>query len=142
MNEMGKTAIWFAAIAAALATVTACAPDGPEHVKNVSSGTGAIGKADADARLPSWLPDDATAVTEVIRTTGSERILRYTPGDSGLPATCVKGPASAIRATLSADWWPAGQEHRTDRVCDADWHVIADEGLIYAYRPETLDQRR
>ncbi|MEV6896345.1 hypothetical protein [Amycolatopsis sp. NPDC051372] len=142
MNEIGKTATWFAAIAAALATVTACAPDGPEHVKNVSYDTGAIGKADTDARLPSWIPDDATAVTEVIRTTGSERILRYTPGASGLPATCVKGPASATRATLSADWWPAGQEHRTDRVCDTDWHVIADQGLIYAYKPETLDQRR
>src|ERR1700754_2375794 len=132
MNEIRKTVVVFAAIAAALATVTACSPDGPEHGKKVSD--------DPDPRLPSWVPDDATAVTETIRTTGSERILRYTPGGSGLPASCVKGAASATPATLSADWWPAGQERRTDRVCDTDWHIVSDQGLIYAYKPETVRQ--
>ncbi|MFI5607090.1 hypothetical protein [Amycolatopsis sp. NPDC051903] len=141
MNEIGKTVIWFAAAAAALATITACRPDGPDHVKNVSYDTGAAGKADADARLPSWVPDDATAVTEAIRTTGSERILRYTPGTSALPATCVPGTAATEPATLSADWWPAGQEKRTDRVCAGDWHVVEDQGAMYAYKPETLSQR-
>ncbi|QRP46582.1 hypothetical protein [Amycolatopsis sp. FDAARGOS 1241] len=141
MNEIGKTAIWFAAAAAALATVAACGPDGPDHAKNVSYVTGAQGKADADARLPGWVPDDATAVTEAIRTTGSERILRYTPGASGLPATCAPGPAPAKPATLSAGWWPARQEKRTDRVCDGDWHVVEDHGDMYAYKPETVSHR-
>ncbi|WP_326566770.1 hypothetical protein VSH64_33620 [Amycolatopsis rhabdoformis] len=141
MNEIGKTTLWFAGIAAALATVSACAPDGPEHIKNALYDTGAQGKSDADARLPAWIPDDATAITEAIRTTGSERILRYTPGRSELPANCAKGSASATPATLSADWWPAGQERRTDVVCDSAWYVVADQGAIYAYRPETIRQR-
>lgn len=67
------------------------------HVKAVSYDTGKQGKANSDARLPSWVPDDAKAVTELIRTTGSERILRYQPGSSGLPALCKPGKAEAKR---------------------------------------------
>ncbi|MGW4485941.1 hypothetical protein ACWEOE_19120 [Amycolatopsis sp. NPDC004368] len=141
MNEIGKTALWFAALAATLTAVTACTPDAPAHLKNVSYATGSLGKSDPGARLPSWIPDDATAITEAIRTTGSERLLRYTPGQAQLPPNCVKGAASAVPATLSADWWPAGQERRTDLVCDTTWHVVTDEGAIYAYQPETIRQK-
>lgn len=141
MNDKVRAAAWVAGAVVVLAGVAACGPGAADHVKAVSYGTGAEGKADADVRLPSWVPGDATGVTEVIRTTGAERLLRYTPGRAGLPPACGPGPASTTPATLSADWWPRGQERRTDRVCDRTWHVVVDEGAIYAYRPETLPRR-
>ncbi|KZB81562.1 hypothetical protein [Amycolatopsis regifaucium] len=105
------------------------------HVKAVGYPTGAEGKRDKDARLPEWVPDKAASVTEVIRTTGSERLLRFTGGE--LPDLCVPGPAAPRTATLIAPWWPQGQESRTDKVC-GEWHVLVQDGAVYAFKPETL----
>lgn len=110
------------------------------HVKTVGYASGEEGKANQDARLPDWVPDQASSVTEVIRTTGSERILRFTSADAELPADCVPGTASKTAATLTADWWPQGQESKTDQVCDSDWHVYVERDTVYAFRPETIDQ--
>ncbi|WP_033292903.1 hypothetical protein [Amycolatopsis jejuensis] len=107
------------------------------HVKAVAYDTGRKGKADTDARLPPWVPDDAQAVKELIRTTGSERILRYQPGATGLPETCKSGVAEAKPPTLSAEWWPSGEHRRTDKVCDG-WHVAVESDAVYAYRAESL----
>ncbi len=109
------------------------------HVKTVAYATGAEGKRDQDVRLPDWVSDRATSVTEVIRTTGSERILRFTGGD--LPANCVPGAASTQPATLAAEWWPQGQESRTDKVC-GEWHVLVKDGAVYGFKPETLVNTR
>ncbi|WP_037304696.1 hypothetical protein [Amycolatopsis orientalis] len=105
------------------------------HVKTVGYTTGAEGKRDKDARLPEWVPDEAASITEVIRTTGSERLLRFTGGN--LPAICAPGPAATQAATLVAHWWPKGQESRTDKVC-GEWHVLVQGGDVYAFKPETL----
>ncbi|HET6288218.1 MAG TPA: hypothetical protein VFG15_15900 [Amycolatopsis sp.] len=109
------------------------------HVKTVAYATGAEGKRDTDARLPEWVPDGAAAVTEVIRTTGSERLLRFTGG--ALPAVCVPGPAATQAATLAAHWWPQGQEGRTDTVC-GEWHVLVQGIDVFAFKPETLGSTR
>ncbi|MEV6909569.1 hypothetical protein [Amycolatopsis sp. NPDC051071] len=109
------------------------------HVRTAGYATGAEGKRDQDVRLPDWVPDKAESVTEVVRTTGSERILRFTGGN--LPATCVPGAAAAQSATLVADWWPRGLESRTDKVC-GEWHVLVQDGDGYAFRPETLVNTR
>lgn len=107
------------------------------HVKNVGYPTGTEGKNDQDAKLPSWVPDQASAVTEAIRTTGMERILRFT--STALPATCVPSPASKTAATLTAGWWPDGTETRTNQVCDG-WHVRKDGDTVFAFKPETVAQ--
>ncbi|GAA4855572.1 hypothetical protein [Saccharopolyspora rosea] len=110
------------------------------HIKTVRYATGAEGKNNADARLPGWVPDQATSVTEAVRTTGTERILRFTAPGAQLPPGCAPGPAATAAATLTAGWWPHGQESRTDRVCDQDWHVLVEGDAVYAFRPETIEQ--
>jgi hypothetical protein len=110
------------------------------HVEPVNYATGAIGKSNQDARLPSWVPDQASSVSEVIRTTGSERILRFTLSDPKTLTSCRPASASRTKATLTASWWPSGQESKTDQVCDTDWYVLVKAATVYAYRPETLPQ--
>ncbi|WP_414941452.1 hypothetical protein [Amycolatopsis sp. cmx-11-51] len=142
-----NTKITAAALAAATATfaLTGCGlkegltEKANGHVKTVGYPTGAEGKRHEDARLPEWVPDKAASVTEVIRTTGSERILRFTGG--ALPAECVPGPAATRSATLVAQWWPKGQESRTDKVC-GEWHVLVQGGDVFAFKPETLVSTR
>jgi hypothetical protein len=130
---------------AAVATLTGCGlkegidENANGHVKTVGYASGAEGKNDQEARLPGWVPDQAKSVTEVIRTTGSERILRFTTAT--LPATCVLGAPTKAAATLTADWWPRGAETKTDRVCE-DWHVFAADGAVFAFKPETVEQKR
>jgi len=70
------------------------------HVETVDYATGAIGKSNQNARLPSWVPDQASSLT--------------------------------------ASWWPSGQESKTDQLCGTDWYVLVQATTVYAYRPETL----
>ena len=110
------------------------------HVKTVDYASGADGKGNQDARLPGWVPDRARSVTEVIRTTGSERILRFASAGAGLRTACVPGVAARTAATLAADWWPHGQERKADRICEKDWHVYVEGDVVYAFVAETIDQ--
>jgi hypothetical protein len=110
------------------------------HVKTVDYATGTAGKTDEHAQLPSWVPDQARSVSEAIRTTGSERILRFTVDHPKALAACRPAGASSKAATLTASWWPSRQESRTDRVCDTHWYVLMQGTTVYAYQPETLPQ--
>ena len=150
MSLIGKRTVRAGAAVAGVAVASALAGCGLSqavsekvsgHVKTVEYRTGTEGKADADARLPGWVPDQAQSVSEVIRTTGSERILRYTSAGTNLPGACLPGAAPKTAPTLTADWWPHGQETKTDKICDAVWNVSTDGTTVYAYKPETIDQR-
>jgi hypothetical protein len=110
------------------------------HVETVDYATGAIGKSNQNARLPSWVPDQASSVSEAIRTTGSERILRFTLSGPETLTACRPASASGTKATLTASWWPSGEESKTDQVCGTDWHVLVQATTVYAYHPETLPQ--
>lgn len=132
-------AVGVVAVAGAAVFVLTGIGRGDDHALVVDYATGLEGKNDPDAKLPSWVPDQATSVKEVIRTTGSERIMRFT-SSVDLPDTCVPGEAVTKAATLTADWWPHGQEAKTDQVCDETWHVIVKGDTVYAYKPETTDQ--
>ncbi|MEZ2371004.1 hypothetical protein [Arthrobacter sp. RCC_34] len=110
-------------------------------------------EATKDGVAPAWIPAGATDVREVIRTTGAERILKYSGDVSGLPAQCKALPSGArpgpqveagdsrkaddfiSEATLSADWWPAGQERTASHYC-GQWWVSAANGTVYAFAPE------
>lgn len=102
--------------------------------------------------LPSWIPDQATDIHEVLRTTGSERIIVMK--NAPLPDSCKAipkgqkpGPAddaeSNIKAadyatgsaTLTADWWPDGTEQKAGSLC-GKWWVTVEGGSTYAYSPE------
>ena len=108
------------------------------HVETVDYATGAIGKSNQNARLPSWVPDQPSSVSEAIRTTGSERILRFTLSDPKTLTACRPASASRTKATLTASWWPSGQESKTDQLCGTDWYVVVQATTVYAYRPEIL----
>ncbi|MGO4453453.1 hypothetical protein [Arthrobacter sp. RAF14] len=110
-------------------------------------------EATKDGVAPAWIPAGATDVREVIRTTGAERILKYSGEVSGLPAQCKALPSGAapspqadaentqkaddfiLEATLTAGWWPAGQERKTSHYC-GKWWVSGENGTVYAFAPE------
>lgn len=110
------------------------------HVETVDYATGAVGKSNQNSRLPSWVPDQASSVSEAIRTTGSERILRFTLSDPKTLTACRPAGASHTKATLTASWWPSGQESRTNQLCGTDWYILVQATTVYAFRPETLPQ--
>jgi hypothetical protein len=150
MNLIGNRTVRVGAAVAGVAVASALAGCGLSeavteksngHVKTADYPNGLEGKRNQDLQLPGWVPDRAQSVSEVIRTTGSERILRYSSAGTELPGTCVPSAAPKTAPTLSADWWPQGQETKTTKVCDAVWHVSADGTTVYAYKPETVDQR-
>lgn len=122
--------------------------------------TGAEGKE--SELLAAWVPDDASDVSVMQRTTGSERLLTFTY-DGDMPADCLAiettgspttqelrdAYATDLRTaesdvedwtttpTLEADWWPEGQEDSTTHLC-ARWWVSASDDTFYAF---AADQR-
>jgi hypothetical protein len=144
-NKTARSAAFALGIPAAIALTGCGVSEGVKektngHVKAVDYATGTAGKNDQKAQLPKWVPDQARSVSEAIRTTGSERILRFTLDDSKLLTACHPGAASRTPATLTASWWPDRQESKTNRVCDTDWYVLMQGTTVYAYQPETLPQ--
>ncbi len=154
-----------ATVLAALA-LTGCSALGIESTYDKSSShdfaTGAEGKE--KKVVPSWVPDEATNLKEVVRTTGNERILRMEFGGA-LPESCAsiaetgkpseaelsagldaEDPAAAQELAervesqyqtplLAADWWPTGQEGKTTHLC-GKWWVSQEGGHLSAYTPE------
>lgn len=114
--------------------------------------------------LPTWVPDTASEVKEVVRSTGNERIIKMTYAGP-LPKLCeaikVQGKPSTSELTnglrtqgaitdtelteaiaqqhqtplLSADWWPTGQESKTTHIC-GKWWVSQQDEVVSAYTPE------
>ena len=114
--------------------------------------------------VPAWVPDQATELKEVQRTTGNERILRMKYAGA-LPETCLalgtagkptaEELASGLKTEqgvkpgdiddvvakqyqtplLSADWWPTGQENQSTHLC-GKWWVSQKSGVLYAFSPE------
>lgn len=161
-----KTPILASASVLAALVLAGCSSLGIESTYDKSAShefsTGAEGKE--QKVLPAWVPDEATNIKEVVRTTGNERILRMDhPG--ALPRSCVaiaetgmptvaelaeglelEGPAPMQEIAgrvdsqyqtplLAADWWPTGQENLTTHLC-GKWWVARDAGGITAYAPE------
>lgn len=160
INNATRTLALAVTAAATAVALAACSdPSTPNHIEVKTADTGITAKADHIA--PTWLPDDARDVTVKRRTTGNERILvaSYTgrldaPGcfaiaEPGQPNAQELNRAYAAddltknatvadfttRPSLSASWWPGGQEKKTRLMCDR-WWVTVDGGKIYAFSPE------
>lgn len=147
-------------------TMTGCAALGFESKYDKTSShefaTGVDGKS--NSVVPVWVPDQATELKEIQRTTGNERILRMKhagalpdsclalartgkPTDeeiaAGLghepdlkPADIPDAVANQYRTPLlSADWWPTGTEDQSTHLC-GKWWVSLDTGVLYAFAPE------
>lgn len=149
---MKRTAAVVALAASTALLLSACNPgvNGNENDKQETK-TFATAK-DGAGVLPSWIPEQATEIKEVLRTTGSERII--TMKNVKLPASCKAIPAgqkpapaddteSDIKAsayttsgaTLKADWWPSGTEQKASSLC-GKWWVTVDGATTFAYSPE------
>ncbi|AEF38979.1 hypothetical protein [Hoyosella subflava] len=99
--------------------------------------TGAEGKA--DKVLPQWVPDDASDIDEVVRTTGNERILRLKASAEELPEWCEPSEPPVSSASLEASWWPADRESESTLTCN-EWFVSEDADYLYGFKEETIDQ--
>jgi len=134
-----------------------------DKTANHEFSTGSEGKE--KAVVPAWVPDQASELKEIQRTTGNERILSMKYAGT-LPGSCVAisttgKPTNAelaeglahengVKAAdisdmvakqyqtplLSAGWWPTGQENKTTHLC-GKWWVSKDAGVLYAYSPES-----
>lgn len=153
---MKKTLTIVALAAVSAISLSACVPGASSSQYDKSeTKTFSSGKAGkAEQALPSWVPDEATDVRLLFRTTGAERIVAM-KNAATLPGTCSavpagqkpvssedpdsRWPASELSngpASLSADWWPNGTEQKATSVCGR-WWVTVDGDTTYAYAPET-----
>ncbi|NED94795.1 hypothetical protein G1H11_05670 [Phytoactinopolyspora alkaliphila] len=118
-------------------------------VKTFEFTRGADGKA--DDVIPDWVPDDATHVRYVMRTTGDERLLVMRATADALPDSCEEVSADELRprpvrageepddyrtdATLTAQWWDEGREHKSTITC-GPWWISPVGDSLFAFRPE------
>ncbi|AJT42460.1 hypothetical protein [Psychromicrobium lacuslunae] len=149
---MKRTAAVIALAASSILLLSACnaGVNGNENDKQETK-TFATAK-DGAGVLPSWIPDGATDIKEVLRTTGSERIISMK--NVKLPASCQALPAgqkptpaddtdSNVKAadfvtdgaTLKAAWWPNGTEQKAKSRC-GKWWVTVDGDTTFAFSPE------
>ncbi|PWD49668.1 hypothetical protein C8046_02025 [Serinibacter arcticus] len=127
----------------------------PSNSKEHHVESGAEGKE--TGLLAGWIPDDASDVSVMQRTTGSERLLTFRHSGR-VPAECLpiesagspttaeleEAYATDLRTqewpvqdwttvpTLEADWWPAGQETRTTHLCGR-WWVSQEAETFYGF---------
>lgn len=149
---MKKTATMLTSALAAALLLSAC-NGGVNGNENDKQETKSFASAkDGAGVLPSWIPDQATDIQEVLRTTGSERIIvmknaRLPDSCKAIPEGQKPSPAddaeSNIKAadyatgpaTLKADWWPEGTEQEAGSLCGKWWVTVRGEST-YAYSPE------
>ncbi|MFB9714536.1 hypothetical protein [Arthrobacter methylotrophus] len=150
---MRRTAAAITLSVGAALLLSACNPgvNGNENDKQETK-TFATAK-DGSGVLPGWIPEQATDIKEMLRSTGFERIIVMK--NVTLPNSCKTIPAgqkpapvddadgkfkaadyNSGEATLKADWWPAGTEQKASSLC-GKWWVTVDGESTYAYSPET-----
>ncbi|MFF2271869.1 hypothetical protein ACFVTX_06330 [Agromyces sp. NPDC058136] len=127
---------------------------GAGHTVEVRYETGSEGLADERVQLPGWVPAGASEITEKVRTTGSERLLRLKADASMLAEQCEAWPVGTApqrpaeqntfgeeityldAPTMRASWWSDGIELASSLVCGETWWVAESDGWVYAFSPE------
>lgn len=91
--------------------------------------------ADADGRLPAWIPADATDVRIKTSLRGEGAILMFrsvTPADR---LGCVAAPADAPAPSVQDTWWPDPSPAAT-MGCGDGWLAAADGDAVHAWLPK------
>ncbi len=166
MNKHMQLKVFTAIIGSALLAATLSGCEGVQeisdavsennagHTKTVTYPTGASARAEDPALTPEWLPKDASDISQKLRTTGDERIMRFkadlekiTPNCSAIepgtkperaPATTANGTQLTYlnAPTMKASWWVSGAELKSTLVCDDSWWLTQDGDWVYAFSPE------
>lgn len=89
--------------------------------------------------LPDWVPPNATAIDEIVRTTGDERILRMKSSTQALdhPGCAEIDGSDARPPSLSASWRQSGVESASTVKC-GDWYVAQAGEYLFAHKPEAV----
>ncbi|ABY24873.1 lipoprotein, putative [Renibacterium salmoninarum ATCC 33209] len=151
---MKKTITFLALASVTAVSLSACTigANGNENDKRETKSFSTCADGKKQKVLPSWIPDSATDIKEVIRTTGSERIITMKNGTP--PSSCTTIPAgktalcgddaessqkaedfSADAPSLTADWWPVEIEKNATVLC-GKWLVTVEGNNTYAFSPE------
>ena len=91
--------------------------------------------ADADGRLPAWIPADATDVRIKTSLRGEGAILGFRSATPADQLGCATAPADAPAPSVQDTWWPDPSPAAT-MTCGDGWLAAADGDAVRAWLPK------
>lgn len=91
--------------------------------------------ADADGRLPAWIPADATDVRIKTSLRGEGAILRFRSATPADRMGCEAAPADAPVPSVQDTWWP-DPSPAAAMACGDGWLAAADGDTVHAWLPQ------
>jgi hypothetical protein len=90
--------------------------------------------ADAEGRIPSWIPADATDVRIKTSLRGEGAILAFRSATPADQLGCAAAPADAAAPGVQDTWWPDPSPAAT-MTCGDGWLAAADGDAVRAWLP-------
>ncbi|MFT2754125.1 hypothetical protein [Clavibacter sp. Sh2088] len=91
--------------------------------------------ADADGRIPSWIPADATDIRIKTSLRGEGAILGYRSATPADRLGCTAAPADPAAPAVQDTWWPDPSPAAT-MTCGDGWLAAADGDAVHAWLPK------
>ena len=90
--------------------------------------------ADADGRIPAWIPADATDIRIKASLRGGGAILGFRSATPADRLGCEAAPADAPPPAVQDTWWPDPSPVAA-LACGDGWLVAADGDAVHAWLP-------
>jgi hypothetical protein len=90
--------------------------------------------ADADGRIPAWIPEDATDIRIKTSLRGQGAILEYRSATPADRLGCAAAPADPAAPAVQDTWWPDPSPAAT-MTCGDGWLAAADGDAVHAWLP-------
>ncbi|QIS42848.1 hypothetical protein GW571_12265 [Clavibacter capsici] len=91
--------------------------------------------ADADGRIPAWIPADATDIRIKTSLRGEGAILGFRSATPADRLGCDAAPADPAAPALQDTWWPDPSPAAT-MTCGDGWLAAADGDAVHAWLPK------
>jgi hypothetical protein len=91
--------------------------------------------ADADGRIPAWIPADATDVRIKTSLRGEGAILEFRSATPADQLGCAAAPADAPAPAVQDTWWP-DPSPAAAMTCGDGWLAAADGDAVHAWLPK------
>ncbi|RIJ53186.1 hypothetical protein DZG00_01900 [Clavibacter lycopersici] len=91
--------------------------------------------ADADGRIPTWIPADATDVRIKTSLRGEGAILEFRSATPADRMGCEAAPADAPAPSVQDTWWP-DPSPAAAMTCGDGWLAAADGDAVHAWLPK------